>query len=119
MARTKQTSRFSCAQKVPRKQLVAQKIARKSAPVIGKAAKKKRSRSASSSSSSSEMSQIDVSKQQFSLKFDNQPECEKKAIKAPRFECKNCKAIFSHFSEIEKNEERSRSKGRMSDEKKE
>ncbi len=33
MARTKQTARKSTAQKVPRKQLVAQKIARKSAPV--------------------------------------------------------------------------------------
>jgi histone H3/H4 len=33
MARTKQTARKSTAQKVPRKQLVAQKIARKSTPV--------------------------------------------------------------------------------------
>ncbi len=33
MARTKQTARKSTAQKVPRKQLVAQKIARKSAPI--------------------------------------------------------------------------------------
>jgi len=33
MARTKQTARKSTAQKVPRKQLVAQKIARKSAPL--------------------------------------------------------------------------------------
>ena len=33
MARTKQTARKSTAQKVPRRQLVAQKIARKSAPV--------------------------------------------------------------------------------------
>ncbi len=33
MARTKQTARKSTAQKVPRKQLVAQKIARKSAPM--------------------------------------------------------------------------------------
>jgi histone H3 len=33
MARTKQTARKSTAQKVPRKQLVAQKIARKTAPV--------------------------------------------------------------------------------------
>ena len=33
MARTKQTARKSTAQKVPRKQLVAQKVARKSAPV--------------------------------------------------------------------------------------
>ena len=32
MARTKQTARKSTAQKVPRKQLIAQKIARKSAP---------------------------------------------------------------------------------------
>jgi histone H3 len=32
MARTKQTARKSTAQKVPRKQLVAQKIARKTAP---------------------------------------------------------------------------------------
>ena len=35
MARTKQTARKSTAQKVPRKQLVAQKIARKSAPSTG------------------------------------------------------------------------------------
>ena len=35
MARTKQTARKSTAQKVPRKQLVAQKIARKSAPATG------------------------------------------------------------------------------------
>ena len=34
MARTKQTARKSTAQKVPRKQLAAQKIARKSAPLI-------------------------------------------------------------------------------------
>lgn len=34
MARTKQTARKSTAQKVPRKQLVAQKIARKSAPLV-------------------------------------------------------------------------------------
>lgn len=34
MARTKQTARKSTAQKVPRKQLAAQKIARKSAPII-------------------------------------------------------------------------------------
>ena len=34
MARTKQTARKSTAQKVPRKQLVAAKIARKSAPLI-------------------------------------------------------------------------------------
>lgn len=33
MARTKQTSRKSTAQKVPRMQLVAQRIARKSAPM--------------------------------------------------------------------------------------
>jgi len=33
MARTKQTARKSTAQKVPRKHLVAQKIARMSAPV--------------------------------------------------------------------------------------
>ena len=32
MARTKQTARKSTAQKIPRKQLVANKIARKSAP---------------------------------------------------------------------------------------
>ena len=35
MARTKQTARKSTAQKVPRKQLVAQKIARKTAPTTG------------------------------------------------------------------------------------
>jgi histone H3 len=35
MARTKQTARKSTAQKVPRKQLVAQKIARKTAPAPG------------------------------------------------------------------------------------
>jgi len=34
MARTKQTARKSTAQKVPRKQLTAQKIARKSAPIV-------------------------------------------------------------------------------------
>lgn len=34
MARTKQTARKSTAQKVPRKQLAAQKIARKSAPLV-------------------------------------------------------------------------------------
>ena len=34
MARTKQTARKSTAQKVPRKQLMAQKIARKSAPMV-------------------------------------------------------------------------------------
>jgi histone H3 len=33
MARTKQTARKSTAQKVPRKQLAAQKVARKSAPL--------------------------------------------------------------------------------------
>jgi histone H3 len=33
MARTKQTARKSTAQKVPRKQLVAQKIGRKTAPL--------------------------------------------------------------------------------------
>lgn len=33
MARTKQTARKSTAQKVPRKQLFAQKIARKTAPI--------------------------------------------------------------------------------------
>ncbi len=33
MARTKQTARKTAAQKVPRKQLVAQKIARKTAPL--------------------------------------------------------------------------------------
>jgi histone H3 len=33
MARTKQTARKSTAQKVPRKQLVAQKIGRKTAPM--------------------------------------------------------------------------------------
>lgn len=33
MARTKQTARKTSAQKVPRKQLVAQKIARKTAPL--------------------------------------------------------------------------------------
>ena len=75
MARTKQTARFSCAQKVPRKQLVAQKIARKSAPKTTGVGKGRRARSASSSSSSSELSQIDVARQQFSLKFDNQPDC--------------------------------------------
>lgn len=34
MARTKQTARKSTAQKVPRKQLAAQKIARKTAPLV-------------------------------------------------------------------------------------
>jgi histone H3 len=33
MARTKQTARKSTAQKVPRKQLAAQKVARKTAPL--------------------------------------------------------------------------------------
>jgi len=33
MARTKQTARKTASQKVPRKQLVAQKIARKTAPL--------------------------------------------------------------------------------------
>ena len=40
MARTKQTARKSTAQKVPRKQLVAQKIARKSAPMATTGVKK-------------------------------------------------------------------------------
>lgn len=40
MARTKQTARKSTAQKVPRKQLVAQKIARKSAPLAPSGVKK-------------------------------------------------------------------------------
>jgi histone H3 len=40
MARTKQTARKSTAQKVPRKQLAAQKIARKSAPSIVSGVKK-------------------------------------------------------------------------------
>lgn len=34
MARTKQVARKSCAQKIPRKKLVAQNLARKSAPVF-------------------------------------------------------------------------------------
>lgn len=77
MARTKQTSRYSTAQMVPRAQLVAQKIARRSAPVAtaAKAKKKGRSRSALSSSSSSSSSSVDATRQQFSLKFDNQPDC--------------------------------------------
>ena len=33
MARTKQTARKTSAQKIPRKQLIAQKIARKTAPL--------------------------------------------------------------------------------------
>ena len=85
MARTKQTARFSCAQKVPRKQLVAQKIARKSAPATKGKLKRSRSASSSSSSSSESIASVDVARQQFSLKFDNQPECEKKAIKGARF----------------------------------
>ena len=70
MARTKQTA-----------QLVAQKIARKSAPVTTgvkgpqRRRGKGRGRSASSSSSSSSSSSVDVTRQQFSLKFDNQPDC--------------------------------------------
>ena len=39
MARTKQTARKSTAQKVPRKQLAAQKIARKSAPIVSRVKK--------------------------------------------------------------------------------
>lgn len=40
MARTKQTARKSAAQKVPRKQLVAQKIARKTAAILPSGVKK-------------------------------------------------------------------------------
>lgn len=41
MARTKQTARKSTGQKVPRKQLVAQKIARKTAPATAPGGVKK------------------------------------------------------------------------------
>lgn len=40
MARTKQTARKACAQLVPRKTLIAQKIARKSAPMKKRAGSK-------------------------------------------------------------------------------
>lgn len=40
--------------------------------------------------------------QQFSVKFDNQPDCEKKAIKGKLFECNNCKAYLSSSSELQK-----------------
>ena len=64
MARTKQTARL-CAQMIPRR----------SAPIVKKAKKAGtgRRRSSSVSSSSSSSSEVDVTRQQFSLKFDNQP----------------------------------------------
>ena len=116
MARTKQTARL-CAQFVPRT----------SAPgsIKRKSAGRGRGRGARSASVDSSSSEVDVTKQQFSLKFDDQPNCEKKAIKVPTFECKNCKAIMSHFSELQKigpqqNQvsRNSRSRGSVSDAKK-
>jgi hypothetical protein len=43
-----------------------------------------------------------VARQQFSVKFDNQPSCEKKALKQETFECKKCKAYLNCFSELTK-----------------
>ena len=60
MARTKQTARKSVAQMVPRRQLVAQKIARKAVK-------------ARNNESDSEPE--DANTQQFSLKFDDQEKC--------------------------------------------
>lgn len=88
MARTKQTARL-CAQYVPRQ----------SGP-INPANRSRKRKGGRSRSASSESEGPDVTHQQFSLKFDNQPECERKAIKGPRFECKNCQAILSHYSEL-------------------
>lgn len=92
MARTKQTARL-CAQFIPRMSAPGN-IKRKS---TGGAKRRGRgaNRSASADSSSSE---VDVTRQQFSLKFDDQPNCEKNSIKAPIFECRSCSAILSHFS---------------------
>ena len=93
MARTKQTARL-CAQFIPRM----------SAPGSFKKKNAGRGRGIGNRSASSDSlsSEVDVTRQQFSLKFDDQPACQKRAIKALTFECTSCRAILSHFSELQK-----------------
>lgn len=90
MARTKQTARKSVAQMVPRKQLAAQMIARKRAPTFKAATK--------AVEADNDDSPIGFS--QFSLKFDDQKEIEKKAVEAKLVRCTNCQAILTSQSTI-------------------
>lgn len=69
MARTKQTARKCMAQVVPRRQLVAQRVARLSGPIVG----------ASIPPVEEELDNF-VNTQQFSLRFDDQDKCEKEAV---------------------------------------
>lgn len=89
MARTKQTARKSTAQKVPRKQLAAQMIARRTAPGF---------KAATKAVEADEKEELGFS--QFSLKFDDQKEIEKKAVKAELVRCRNCQAILTVQSKI-------------------
>ncbi len=73
MARTKQTARKCLIQMVPRRQLVAQKCARKSAPIHK--LHKKNQPNLSDSDSDSDREDPIVNNQQFSVKFDDQAKC--------------------------------------------
>ncbi len=87
MARTKQTARYA----------IAPTSVQRSRP-INPVARNRNSRSRSSSSESQKGSQINA--QQFSVKFDNQKECEKKAIPFKVIECPKCGAFLNSLSII-------------------
>jgi hypothetical protein len=91
MARTKQTARYSTAMAVPRRQ-------------IRKANPRKGSRSRSPSEESHRSAEINT--QQFSVKFDNQKECESKAIPFKVIECPKCGAFLNSLSVIIEKEAR-------------
>ena len=99
MARTKQTARKCLVpQMIPRMQLVAQKCARKSAPIHK--LRKRNQPNVSDSESDSEQEDAIVNNQQFSVKFDDQAKCEEQAIEAEFVFCTNCEAILTSQSKL-------------------
>ena len=83
MARTKQTARCSLVTPAPRRAPI--KKSRKSG--------KGRQRSASAES-------VDINTDQFSVKFEDQPECEKRAIDFKVVECSRCGAFLNSHSRV-------------------
>lgn len=106
MARTKQTARYAVARPVPRRQ------------IIQAAGRANRSKSRSRSPSAESQRSNDINTQQFSVKFDNQKECEAKAIPFIVVECPKCGAYLNSHSVIIEKESRKSRERNMSDEEK-
>ena len=95
MARTKQTARFATGGKAPRKQLAS------------KASRMQTARVAASDRDEEEIEeeeqQKEISLNNFAIKFDDQKDCEARAVNiktSPLIRCESCKALLNSQSEL-------------------